>query len=299
MSQNWTGLPERGTRRALRLILWITLRLGRPMGRALLYPITLYFLCSATAARRGSRWYLRRVLGGTPGWGAIFRHIHCFAATILDRVYFLTDRWQSFQITLQGEQAILKQAASGQGCLLLGSHLGSFEVLRALGTWRGRLPIRILMNSAHNQEITGVLNALNPDLAATILPIGDTASLLRVQESIAAGYLVGALGDRVTAGEKTVQVQFFGQEIAFPAGPLALAALCQCPVILFFGLYQGNRRYAVYFEPLAERIILERRHRQSQLTEWVQCYADRLEHYTRLAPYNWFNFYDYWGDETP
>jgi len=26
----------------------------------------------------------------------------------------------------------------------------------------------------------------------------------------------------------------------------------------------------------------------------VQKYVERLEHYCRLAPYNWFNFYDYW-----
>lgn len=299
MSQAWTRLPERGTRRALQLITWITLRLGRPAGRALLYPITLYFLLSATAARRGSQRYLRRVLGGAPGWDASFRHIHCFAATILDRIYFLTDRWQSFQVALHDERVILDQAASGQGCLLLGSHLGSFEILRALGTTRGRLPIRILMNSVHNQGITRFLNALNPNLAETILPIGEVGSLLRVQESIAAGYLVGALGDRVTTGEKTVQVQFFGRQVAFPAGPLLLAALCQCPVILFFGLYRGDRRYAVHFELLAERITLERSQRESQLTAWVQRYATRLEHYTRLAPYNWFNFYDYWGEETP
>jgi predicted LPLAT superfamily acyltransferase len=23
-------------------------------------------------------------------------------------------------------------------------------------------------------------------------------------------------------------------------------------------------------------------------------YAQRLEHYCRMAPYNWFNFYDFW-----
>ena len=26
----------------------------------------------------------------------------------------------------------------------------------------------------------------------------------------------------------------------------------------------------------------------------MQRYADRLAHYARSAPYNWFNFYDFW-----
>jgi hypothetical protein len=28
--------------------------------------------------------------------------------------------------------------------------------------------------------------------------------------------------------------------------------------------------------------------------EIVQRYADRLAHHARTAPYNWFNFYDFW-----
>ena len=78
-------LPERGSPLALWLIRAIALHVGRPVGRALLYPITLYFLMTAAAARRGSQRFLRRALGREPSWREVFRHIHCFAATILDR----------------------------------------------------------------------------------------------------------------------------------------------------------------------------------------------------------------------
>jgi len=296
VSQQWARLPERGNLLVLRLIVWITLHIGRPVGRALLYPITLYFLATARAARRGSRLFLRRALGREPGWREVFRHIHCFAATILDRVYFLTGRLRPFKIEIFGDQLIVDQAASGQGCILLGSHLGSFEALRAIGVTLRHFPIKILMNTSHNRGITGFLNALNPALAQAIIPIGGPDTLLRVQESVAQGCMVGVLGDRVVAGEKTVRVRFFDRETAFPAGPLLLAALTGCPIILFFGLYRGGQRYEIHFERLAERIALDRR-RQEQLAVWVQRYADRLEHYARLAPYNWFNFYDYWEEE--
>jgi predicted LPLAT superfamily acyltransferase len=297
VSGDWARLPERGNLLALRLIRWIALQVGRPVGRALLYPITLYFLATAAEARRGSRLYLRRALGRQPDWRDLFRHIHCFAATILDRVYFLTGGLDRFEIDIFGGQRILDQVASGQGCLLLGSHLGSFEALRAIGVNLRRFPIRILMNVEHNQAITGLLEALNPDLAGTVIPVSGPDTLLRVQESMEQGFLVGALGDRVVPGEKTVRCQFFGQEAAFPAGPLLLAVLAECPVILFFGLYRGGNRYDVHFETLAERIVLEPRRRQEQIAGWVQRYADRLEHYARLAPYNWFNFYDYWEED--
>ncbi len=299
MSQSWMKLPERSNTLALWLIRTIALHIGRPAGRALLYPITLYFLLTAGEARRGSRRFLRRALGREPTGREVFRHIHSFAATILDRVYFLTGQLARFKIEIHGGQRILDQAASGRGCILLGSHLGSFEALRALGVHRHHLPIRILMNTGHNQLMTRLLNALNPALAQSIIPVGGPETLLKVQESVEQGCLVGVLGDRAASGEKIVRCRFFGEEVDFPAAPLVMAALAGCPVILFFGLYLGGNRYQVHFEPLAERIVLDRRQRQEQLGVWVQRYADRLEHYTRLAPYNWFNFYDYWREDGP
>jgi predicted LPLAT superfamily acyltransferase len=296
MSQEWARLPERGNLLALRLICWIARHIGRSAGRALLYPITLYFLIAATDARRGSGLYLRRVLGRKPSGRDLFRHIHCFAATILDRVYFLTGRLRYFKFAIVGGSWIQQQVASGQGCILLGSHLGSFEALRALGTTLPRLPLKILMKVEHNQTITQLLNTLNPALAQMIIPIGRPETLLEVQDNVAQGFLIGALGDRVAQGEKTVRCQFLGQETAFPIGPMLLAALMDCPVILFFGLYRGGNRYDIHFELFAERIVLEPRRRQQQLTVWIQRYAERLEYYARLAPYNWFNFYNYWDE---
>jgi predicted LPLAT superfamily acyltransferase len=118
--------------------------------------------------------------------------------------------------------------------------------------------------------------------------------LIRVKESLDSGYFVGMLGDRVFGGDKTTQCQFLGAPATFPAGPILLAAMMRCPVILFFGLYRGGNRYEIYFEHFADVIVLERDRRAEETQLWMQRYADRLEHYARLAPYNWFNFYPFW-----
>ena len=296
MSQQWARLPERGSPLALRLICWIALHVGRSASRALLYPITIYYLATAVAARRNSRRFLRRALGREPDWRDVFRHFHGFAAAILDRVYFLRGRLELFEIEIHGGQRILDQAASGQGCILLGSHLGSFEVLRAIGVTLRNFPIKILMNTGHNPFVTRLLDTLNPALARTIIPIGEPDTQLKVRESLEKGCMIGALGDRVAQGDKVVRCRFFDRETTFPNGPLLLAMLTDCPVILFFGLYRGGNRYEIHFETLAERIRLEAGRRE-QIGVWTQRYVDRLEHYARFAPYNWFNFYDYWQED--
>jgi predicted LPLAT superfamily acyltransferase len=65
----------------------------------------------------------------------------------------------------------------------------------------------------------------------------------------------------------------------------------QAPVVMCFGLYRGGRRYDVHFEVLAEKLDAARPQRRAAIQKYLQHYADRLEHYCRIAPYNWFNFY--------
>ena len=293
-ARRWAELPERGTPAMLRLINWIAVRIGRWAARLLLYPITLYFLISAHVARRVSREYLRRVRGRPAHWWHVFHHFHCFAATILDRLYLLKGEFQRFNVTLHHKEILHRQVESGKGCILLGSHLGSFEVLRALGVTQQDFPLKVLMDTTHNENITRFLDRLNPEIANTVIVSDRADASLRVKEALDAGFLIGTLGDRVSSDGKTTQCQFLGAPATFPAGPILLAAVMHCPVILFFGLYRGGNHYEIYFEQLAEEVILNRDRRAQDIQHWMQCYVDRLEHYTRFAPYNWFNFYPFW-----
>ncbi len=293
-ADRWTTLPERGTPASLRVIAWIAVHIGRGAARLLLYPVTLYFLITARAARRISYQYLKRVRGGLDHCWHVFRHFHCFAATILDRVYLLRGEFERFRVTVHGKELLQRQIETGKGSILLGSHLGSFEVLRALGVMQRGFPLKVLMDTVHNQNITRFFDALNPKIAGTVIAPDRPDTLIRVKESLNNGYFVGMLGDRVFGGDKTTQCQFLDAPATFPAGPILLAAMMRCPVILFFGLYRGGNRYEIYFEHFADVIVLERDRRAEETQLWIQRYAERLEHYARLAPYNWFNFYPFW-----
>jgi len=166
-----------------------------------------------------------------------------------------------------------------------------------LAVEREQIPLKILMHPTHNQVITSLLDALNPKVAQTVIPLGAPNSLLAVKEALDAGCVVGLLGDRVAPGEPSIPCRFFDRTARFPTGPLTLAAVTGVPVLLIFGLYRGANRYDVYFEDFAEQVGSAGRPRREAPGDAVQHYVARLEHYTRMAPYNWFNFYDFW-DET-
>lgn len=294
-SLSWAELPERGTPLMLRAIHWIAISAGRPLAKLLLYPVTLYFLLTAHRARRASREFLSRVHQRPARWRECFRHFYYFAVTVLDRVYLLRGDFDRFQVTLYQKELLHQQVESGRGCILLGSHLGSFEVLRTLGVTYAEFPLRVLMDTVHNKNITRYLDALNPEIARTVIAADRPDFLLQVRESLEGGYLIGTLGDRPTTDGKTASCFFLGAPASFPAGPTLLSAVMRCPIILFFGLYQGGNRYEIHFEKLADEVVLARERRLEDVRSWTQRYVDRLEHYTRLAPENWFNFYPFWG----
>lgn len=295
MSHDWTRQAERGSPVMLHLIRWIAMHLGRMPARLLLYPITLYFLIFAPVARRASYGYLERVTGSPVRWWHVAKHIHHFAATILDRVFLLSGRLEVLDIRLHHIELVMDTLASGSGCLLLGSHLGSFEVLRALALTRHDFPLKVLMHESHNRTITDILHTINPGIAETVIPLGNTESLLTAYEYVQQGYFLGILGDRVFDREKSTHCEFLGDSAAFPTGPMLVASLLETPVILFFGLYEGGRCYNIYFEKLTDRVVVDRASRNGDLGMWTQKYADRLAFHARRSPYNWFNFYDFWN----
>jgi predicted LPLAT superfamily acyltransferase len=294
MSAVWLEQRERGTLAVMRGGVRLLLSVGHTFGRLLLYPTCAYFLASSRQARMASREYLGRVLGRRPRLPDIVRHYLTFAKTLHDRVYFLAGRTGEFAIDQHGLEVLESALAKGKGCLLLGAHLGSFEVLRVMGTLERKLPVNVLLYPDNASNADTVASDLCPELKERVIPLGRPDTLLRVHDCLERGEIVGILGDRALKSDKTVRCDFLGAPATFPQGPLLLASIVKAPVVLFFGLYHGGRRYSIHFEAFADEVNIGRKDRGAELRPWIGRYAQRLEHYCRLAPYNWFNFYDFW-----
>lgn len=292
----WAADQERGSRFMLQVMLWIARHLGWHASLLLLYPVSFYFYATGRRTRLASRDYLRHLQGRRVRETEVMRHIFTFACVILDRVYFLIGRDRAYRVEIEGLDDLDATLALGRGCILLGSHLGSFEVLRALGR---RAPVRVkpVMYRDKPGPLSDLLENLDPAIAASIIEIGRPDAMLRVQESLQAGEMVGFLADRAPSGERTVTIDFLGAKARFPTGPLIIAAVTAAPVMLFYGLRTGPRHYTLRFEPFAERIELPRARREQDLTGWVERYAASLAERCRAAPFNWFNFYPFWDEE--
>jgi predicted LPLAT superfamily acyltransferase len=296
MTGDWLKRPEGGGAFALRTIALIAQTLGRTVSRLVLLPITAYFLVRRGPERRASRAYLARVLGRDPTWLEVARHFHAFAGVTLDRVFFLTGSLSRFDVRMVGVEELHRLMGLGRGVLLVGAHVGSFDALRAASSNRPDARVRVVLDAEHSPALSAILRKLNPEIASGIInPRQDgTAVVLEIGAALSEGALVTMLGDRGRPGNAMVSVDFFGDRAAFPTAPWQIAAALHVPVVLCVGLFRGGNRYDLHFEIIRNPMRLDRRERARQLQEAVQDYAHRLEALVRGAPYNWFNFFDFW-----
>lgn len=285
---------ERSHAVILRVMVWISLTFGRQLGRLVLNGIAAYFVLFAPQARRASRAYLTRALGRRADWRDGYRHVFSFASTIHDRVYLLNDRFDSFDIEVVGVETLENALAQQSGALLIGAHLGSFEVLRATGRGPGGLRVAMLMYEQNARKLNASLAAINPKAVQDIIALGRLESMMEVRDKLDAGYVVGLLADRSLGGDATLEADFLGHRAAFPLGPWRMAAMLRRPVFFMAGLYLGGNRYQLHFEPLADFSTVDRAGRAAAMAVAVQRYADCLTRHCRQKPYNWFNFFDFW-----
>ncbi|UCV07932.1 acyl-CoA synthetase [Dechloromonas denitrificans] len=290
----WRQEKEKSNLAILRLMVWISLTFGRRIGRLVLYGIAAYYVLCAPKARNFSRAYLHRALGRWAEWSDGFRHVLSFASTVHDRIYLLNDRFDLFDIEVIGAEALHAALEKQPGALLIGAHLGSFEVLRAVGRGRAGLKVAMLMYEENARKINATLAAINPAASEDIIPLGRMDSMLQARDRLDEGYLVGMLADRGLGDDSTVDCDFLGEMAPFPVGPFRIAAMLRRPVFFMTGLYLGGNRYQIHFEALADFSDTPREARQAAMRAAQQAYAERLSHFCRLAPYNWFNFFDFW-----
>lgn len=297
MTEDWKARPEGGAVWAIEAMVLLMRVCGRMIGVCLLFPITMYFLVVRGPERRASRQFLTFALGKKPSLWHVARHIYTFARTILDRFFLMQGQLQRYHFDVKGLDALLPYIDAKKGALLFGSHLGSFFALRALSTLHPTLRICMVVDKAHNQRVMHFLEGVNPNFVSDIIDLSahsGASAALAINEAVQAGAITALLVDRYQPGTQVVAAQFFNRQALFPASPWLIAGILGTPIVLAHGLYRGRDTYEIVFEKFAQKVVLPRADRAQLLERLVQRYALRLEALSLQAPYNWFNFYDFW-----
>ncbi|MGV8996669.1 MAG: glycosyltransferase family 2 protein [Parvibaculaceae bacterium] len=299
---HWATLGERGSAVGLRFLA-LTFRLfGRHVCLALMSPVIVFFFLTGRVQRHASMDYLNRMwraggLSKRPGYFTSLRHFFSFGAAALDKLAAWTGNIPNEHIDGSNPSVFDIVRESGRGAFMLTAHLGNPEVIRAIGSLRKRSRVNVLVHTANAMKFNAMIEAHAGSSTMRMIQVThvgpDTAILL--QNAIADGEVVVIVGDRipVTGDARISWAEFLGAPAPFAQGPHILASILKCPVYLLFCVRSGAR-HKIYYEHFSDQIDLPRKQREVALQASVQRYAGRLEHYAKLAPLQWFNFYDYW-----
>lgn len=300
---HWSQQEERGSSLGLRLTLGIYRLLGDRAARQLLPFIVFWHFLFGTTARRASLAYLARLAGhgeGTPRptLANAYRHMLAFAHAALDKLAAWSGNIAQHRVRFPNQAAFEQLVTSSRGALLLGGHLGNLEMLRALATLNGVAKVNAVVFTDHARKFAASLRSANDKFELRLIQVShfgpETAILLR--DKIDRGEFLVIVGDRTPPADndRVVSTEFLGAPALFPQGPYVLAALLECPVYLFFCLAEDDG-WEVVFEPLSERVALPRARRREAIAEYAGQYASVLERLCRKAPFQWFNFFDFWA----
>ena len=305
---SWVGVAERGSLTALFAIRAFYRRFGRRASVAILTPITAYFFITGGPIRRASMDYLRTLwgtprgraaLGEPPRWRHVFRHIHAFSENILDRMIVWSGDTEQIQIERHGSELIDDLIRQRRGAILLSSHIGSFDMLRALSAQDG-IVLNVLMFTRHAVRINSFFERLQAGRNVRLIRFepGTLDAAFEMRAAIARGEFVGILGDRVWPSEhdRTVSVSFLGREAQFPLGPFLLQGVLGCAMLYTSCIRTGPAHYTATMQVFAPAGVVPRAERQKRAEQLVQKYAAILEAGCVEAPYQWFNFYEFWRD---
>lgn len=300
---HWSRLGEAGTVAGMQILLLIYRLTGRWGFRLILWPVMAYYFIKHRTERESSAEYLNRFQQMNPditlGRTASFRHFVSFGESLLDKFLVWMNRIRRSDVVFADRQRIAELDQSKRGGLLMVSHLGNIEISRALAYQLPDIRLTILVYTRNAVKFNQLLHKLAPESHIELLQVTEVspATAMLLSERVDAGEYVVIAGDRtpVNGQQRTSQVSFLGHPATLPQGPYILASLLRCPIHIMFCLKQG-KHYHIHIETFAESVKLPRKTRGAALDALAQAYARRLEHYCRLAPLQWFNFFPFWSD---
>lgn len=243
---------------------------------------------------------LRRVLGANSDparLSATARAVFAYAARFNYEFFHAIDYTpaqlaQQIHIPFELQAVVEENTARGKGTLLLGTHMGNFN-LGLLGLGACGLKIQALSLANPNQGFI-LLNRLRARGGMELTPI-TPQSLRQAIARLKQGGVVMTAFDRPIPEERHL-VTFFGQPAYFAPGPARLAVMTQACVIMGSCHYDAGAGHFLHAQPVDMVYTGDKRH---DLDIAITRMAQVLERYVRQRPEQWMMFHPFWPAALP
>lgn len=237
------------------------------------------------------------------------KHVASFALNLVEDVQSWAGKFSFSDVHWQDDDVhdLVKNIDSGKGTVIVISHLGNAQMLKGLasmgesGTER-KMNITTVSDAKISKGFNALLNEVNPDSSFNIVSTDNIGpdTILLLQERLEAGGIVVIAGDRVSAHtSRNIEIEFLGETAPFPYGVFLLVALLNAPTYFMNGLRQKDFSIRPQYDMFVKKNPIDfdcpRKEREERIKQTAENYAKNLESLCKLHPYQWYNFFDFWG----
>jgi predicted LPLAT superfamily acyltransferase len=292
----WKG-KTRGGIVGYKIFITVLRYLGLPFAYFLLRFVAFYFFAFVPSSFRNIRYFYHNRLG----FGifrsvlAVYRNYYVFGQVILDKTAALGGFDARFTFDFEGEDHLRRMVADKSGGLLISAHIGNFEMA---GHMLERLDtqVHIIMLDAEHQKIKNYLSTFTRK-SFHIIPIReDNSHIFEISRALENHEIVCMHGDRFVKGSKTLSCEFLGEKANFPTGPFYLAMKYGVPVSFVFAMKESSKQYHFYATPPALYAQQPSQAKRDDVLKLIiRDYIAAMEKKVQEYPYQWFNYYNFWG----
>ncbi|PKG82508.1 family 2 glycosyl transferase [Colwellia sp. 75C3] len=302
---HWSKVTERGSMLGIETLIFIYKIFGKGLFKVCLTPVMFYFYLTGSSARQAVWYYLdnyhvsqgQAKKTGLAKFNDGFKVFFSFGLSIVDKFDAWLGKVSFDDIDIVGDEGY-QALSSGPGAVIFSAHLGNMEVCRAIFSHgENKKPLNVITYNEHTPSFNNFLKKVNADSAINFIHINNFGpdDTIKLKQKIEDGEAVVIFADRTSVNNPNSVnfAPFLGEDAPFAVGPFALATIMDCPVFTIFCIKEKGR-YRTYIEKLADPIKIKRKERQQYFNDLTKRFAKRLEKHVLLAPYQWYNFFNFW-----
>ncbi|MCW3806042.1 LpxL/LpxP family acyltransferase [Plebeiibacterium marinum] len=292
----WTG-KSKGTPLGYRIFIGL-IKIDIRMAYMLLKPVSFFYLLFSDKKSISYFYRVRLGYGKLKTIVSIYKNYVFLGKVLIDKIAILSGQKDKFTFNFEGEEYLHQIVKDQKGGLLLGAHMGNWEVAGEL-LERVDSVINILMVEAEHDKLKDVLHEAIGDKKVNIIPIKDDMShIFGVIDAFKRKEIVAMHGDRFVEGNQTVKIPFLGELAEFPIGPMVLASKYSIPITFVFSVKETNTHYH-FFATKGKVYPKERKPalRDESIKVMLTDYVNRLQDVVEQFPLQWFNYHPFWENE--